>query len=121
MEIRFLEDAELELAEAVAWYAENDPALGTELRVEIEATVDRIIESPLSFPTVFRSNVRRILTDRFPYSIFFRVIDEKTIVIISVFHNRRNPIIWQGRIVRASISKIARNLSIWYPQNLPYY
>jgi plasmid stabilization system protein ParE len=95
--IEFLDAAEFEAAEAVEWY-ENEASLGSDLREQIEISIDRIAENPIAFPVIYRSNVRRVLTHRFPYSIIYREEDDDTVLIIAVFHHSRNPIIWKGRI-----------------------
>ena len=95
--IEFHEAAELEAAETIEWYEENEQGLGISLRMAIEHSIDRIVQFPFSFPVIYRSDIRRALTGRFPYSVIYRV-EENTISIVSVFHSSRNPIIWKGRI-----------------------
>jgi toxin ParE1/3/4 len=41
-------------------------------------------------------DVRRARCRRFPYALFFRVIDE-TVHVIACFHSRRDPRQWQRR------------------------
>ena len=97
LRIEFHEAAESELAEALGWYEENERGLGTRFRTEIEKSIDRISQFPRSFPVIHGSTIRRALAIRFPYSIIYR-IEEDFVLIISVFHSSRNPIIWKGRI-----------------------
>jgi len=40
--------------------------------------------------------VRRKLTRRFPYGIFF-VIENDKIIVIAIMHTKRNPDDWNGR------------------------
>ena len=94
--VKFHEAAELEAAEAVAWF-ENEAGLGKALREEIEAAIEKVINRPLAYPVVYRSNVRRALTHRFPYSLIFTV-EEQLVFIIAVFHSSRDPMVWKGRI-----------------------
>ena len=49
-----------------------------------------------SFPVVYQ-DVRRALTKRFPYGIYF-VLDDSRIIVIAIFHAKRNPKTWQRRI-----------------------
>ena len=58
--------------EAAAWYEERAPGLGDELIDEILAAADRARQNPELFRTVHRhGKIRRVLTNRFPYRIFF--------------------------------------------------
>ncbi len=90
-------EAEAELADAIAFYEERDAGLGSRFREAAEAAIDALQKLPSAYPVVAGSDVRRVLTDRFPYVIVFRVESDK-IVVISVFHTSRNPIVWRGRI-----------------------
>lgn len=94
--VKFHEAAALEAAQAIAWF-EIEAGLGRPLREEIEAAVERIRKNPLTYSVVYRSNIRRALTRRFPYSLIFSVEDQY-VFIIAVFHSSRDPMIWEGRV-----------------------
>jgi plasmid stabilization system protein ParE len=69
---------------------------GVIVRPDAESEMAEAIErTPFQFPLVYK-NVRRALTRRFPYQIFF-VAEEERVVVLAVFHARRDPKIWQGR------------------------
>ncbi len=59
--------------------------------------MDRNNKQPLAYPVVHQYDVRRALTQKFPYSIIFTV-EEQSIFVIAVFHSSRDPMIWKGRI-----------------------
>jgi toxin ParE1/3/4 len=64
--------AEADVAEAAQWYNERKLGLGEKFLREVDQAVVRILENPLAFPVIFRRHeVRRVLTKRFPYRIFF--------------------------------------------------
>ncbi|MHB8143834.1 MAG: hypothetical protein ACYDGX_09285 [Thermoleophilia bacterium] len=54
-----------------------------------------ITEHPNRFPIIHRET-RRALLHRFPYALFYRVIDEE-IIIVACMHGKRNPAHWQIR------------------------
>ncbi|HEX4122840.1 MAG TPA: type II toxin-antitoxin system RelE/ParE family toxin [Verrucomicrobiae bacterium] len=82
--------AEKEYDAAVARYENERKGLGTEFRAVIEQHFQRIAENPGLFPKV-RGEVRRaVVLRRFPFVIHF-VVEPKRIVILSVFHTRRDP------------------------------
>ena len=87
--------AERELAEAVAWYNTRDMGLGSDFLLAVDATMDDILDQPARFPEV-RSGRRRALVGRFPYALYFTVLDDD-IVILAVFHGKRHPRRWQSR------------------------
>ncbi len=87
--------AEAELADAYAWYEDRVSGLGADFLNAVEAALFSIKRNPESNPAVFKS-IRRGLTRRFPYAIFY--IEEPTrIVVLAVFHVRRNPATWKNR------------------------
>lgn len=89
MQIRFLPEADAELAEARVWYALQRAGLDIALIKRIDETLSRITDSPNAFPIVHRQ-LRRAIVKQFPIAIFFEVTADE-IVIFAVFHSRRNP------------------------------
>lgn len=89
-------DAEAEIAEAFDWYEDRVAGLGSEFLLCVEAVFNAILRSPQQYSHVHKI-VRRALTRRFPYEVFF-VEDEERVVVLSVFHAKRNPKRWQERI-----------------------
>ena len=51
---------------------------------------------PLLFP-ILENNVRRALSPRFPYGVYF-VVGEELISVLAVLHLHRHPDTWKGRI-----------------------
>ena len=88
-------EAEAELGEAFEWYESRVQGLGSEFLLAIDATLSGILRNPLQHPLVHKT-VRRALLRRFPYEIFF-VLGNHHIVILSVFHAKRNPKRWTDR------------------------
>lgn len=79
-----------DLNQAVAYYEAERPGLGAELREEIYRSIDRIRQSPESFPVV-RNELRRCIAHRFPFSILFRLVGEETARVLVIMHHRRKP------------------------------
>ncbi len=81
--------AQLELDESVSWYENKRGGLGGEFRIEIEKHLERIANQPQQFRQI-RGQVRRVVLQRFPYSIYFLPEDDR-IIVLAVFHARRAP------------------------------
>ena len=96
MRVRFLDAAQRELDDAVAWYNQREAGLGWEFLDELDRSV-RIIKSfPLAWPEI-DPGIRRCLLARFPYGIIYG-IDEDLIVVVAVAHLRRRPRYWADRL-----------------------
>lgn len=89
-------EAEDEMAGAFDWYEERVPGLGYDFLLCVDAVFNAIVRNPTQYPRIHRV-VRRALTRRFPYEVFF-VEDDDRVVVLSVFHAKRNPKRWQERI-----------------------
>jgi toxin ParE1/3/4 len=89
-------EAEAEMNDAFDWYEARVPGLGSEFLLCVDAVFNSILRNPMQSPCVHR-NARRAVTRRFPYEILFVEEDER-VVVLSVFHARRNPSRWQERI-----------------------
>lgn len=90
--------AQSEFDEAADWYEQQRRGLGRDFVKQVQAVFNRMRRVPKQFPVVIE-NVRQALVERFPYSVFF-VVEPKRIVVLAVFHHRRDPAIWQRRVVR---------------------
>lgn len=88
-------EAEEEMAEAYNWYEERMHGLGSEFLLNVDATMNSILRNHQQYPVVYK-NLRCALTRRFPYQILF-VTEDTLIVVVAVFHARRDPKHWQER------------------------
>ena len=89
MQIRFLPEAEAELAEARLWYALQREGLDVSLTQRIDETLQRISDAPGRFPVVYRQ-LRRAIVKQFPFAVFYEATDNE-ILVFAVFHSRRDP------------------------------
>jgi toxin ParE1/3/4 len=93
---RFRPEAEADLADAYRWYEDKRVGLGDEFL----DTVDRVIAQVLAHPecgTPIHRTARRVLLDRFPYGVYYRVATD-AIVIVACFHASRDPQHWRERL-----------------------
>ena len=94
-QVLFRPTAERELLEAERWFEERQPELGRRFRDAVDATIEQIREFPLAFPAV-HGNKRRALVLRFPYALYFALIND-SIVVAGVVHGHRDPAVWRSR------------------------
>lgn len=95
--VKLLDEAELEGAEGIDWYERREPRLGIAFRESVETSISSIQNRPLTYPVVHGFAVRAAQVQRFPYTIFFTIQADR-ILVYSIFHNSRNPMIWRSRI-----------------------
>ena len=89
LRLRARRRAELDLAEAYAWYEARSEGLGEAFLRAASACFARISSSPESFPEV-ENRVRRARLRRFPYGVYYVVRDD-AIDVLAVYHSRRRP------------------------------
>jgi plasmid stabilization system protein ParE len=87
--------ARQEMDESIAWYETQRAGLGLEFAAEIEKCLNTIVTNPQQFRQV-RGEIRRAVLLRFPFTIHF-VIESDRIVVLAVFHVKRNPQRLEGR------------------------
>ena len=96
--LKIRQAAEADVAEAAQWYNQRQPGLGEKFIREVDRTIARVLENPLAFPVILRRHeVRRLLTKRFPYRIFFSLKGE-VVVVHAVLHGRRDDRHWKDRL-----------------------
>jgi toxin ParE1/3/4 len=81
--------AEDDLSRAYQWYERQRPGLGGEFLNNVDKCFRRIVENPAAFQMV-RKAARRALLARFPYCVYFIVV-EWDVVILACLHGRRSP------------------------------
>lgn len=90
-------EAEADLTDAALWYDSRELGLGLELISEVQSAIARALKSPESFTLVRRNpTIRRVLTRRFPYRIFF-IVRPDAIVVFAVLHAARHDRVWKHR------------------------
>lgn len=93
--IDFRPEAESDLRDARDWYDSRLPGLGREFLDRVDDAVERMSQFPESAPVV-HEDIRSLLLERFPHAIFY-VIESDRIVVLAVFHPRRDPDTWKDR------------------------
>ena len=90
-------EAEADLTDAAAWYDSREPGLGLGLLSEVRSAITRALKHPESFTRVRRNpTVRRILTRRFPYRVFF-IVRPDAIVVFAMLHAAQHDRVWKQR------------------------
>lgn len=90
MRIEYHPALEAELLEVRNHYNDRSSGLGDDFVNEFERQVLRIASMPERWMVVHR-DIRRALMKRFPYVILFRVLEDSTLRITVVKHEKRHP------------------------------
>src|SRR5262245_53144607 len=91
-------EAEVDITNAAIWYHNQKMGLGNELLAEVESAIASAAANPFQYPCLRRKpEVRRVLTKRFPYRVFFIRRDE-VIVVFRVLHSARRDHEWKSNI-----------------------
>ena len=80
--------AQVDLRDACDWYDRQREGLGNEFLLAVADAMLTLEESPARNPIYYR-DFRRVLTDRFPYKIFYRT-EEQTVIVYRVLHGARD-------------------------------
>jgi len=83
-----------DIGKARAWYETERPGRGGRFQLAVESLVHVIGEHPEAFPVV-RGKVRRALVSRFPYALYYQLVDDETLEVIACLHTRRHPRTWE--------------------------
>ena len=89
MKLSYTERAKFDVDLAFSWYERQQRGLGFEFLSCIETGTQSILDYPEMY-RIYYSNFRRCIIKRFPFSIFY-TIEQKSIVIHSIFNNSQNP------------------------------
>ena len=95
LEVVFRTAARAEFDGAALWYEDRQPGLGAQFVSEIDRAVDLASKHPDRYP-IKHKEIRCVRARRFPCSIFY-IVEAGQIVVLAVFHARRDPAIWKVR------------------------
>jgi plasmid stabilization system protein ParE len=88
--IAILGEAEGDLDDAFIWYELHKSGLGIAFILEVEKAFVHISQYPYASEQQYK-NTFRFVMKRFPYSIYYRVVDSSSeIQVIGVLHHKRN-------------------------------
>lgn len=91
-------EAEVDITEAAIWYERQQAGLGHDFLAEVESAIASAAENPFRYPCLRRMpEVRRVLTRRFPYRVFF-IRRADAIVVFRVLHGARHDREWTSNL-----------------------
>ena len=88
--------ARQEYRDAADWYEAHSPGRGKAFRAAVRYQLDRITAYPRIHAKVYR-DVRKAVVRGYPYNVFY-VEEPGRVVVVSVFHTSRDPLVWQSRV-----------------------
>ena len=91
----FRPTAAADVEEAYRWYEGQRAGLGEEFLAAVSIVIESLESCPERFPVVYRQT-HRVNLRRFPYGLFYRIIDDQVIIVVCM-HGRRHPRRWQSR------------------------
>ena len=87
--------AQAEIVEAFEWYLARSKDAPGDFLTEVDGALSRIAEAPERCPVV-RGRLRRVLLQRFPYAVYYKVYPS-VISVVGVIHGHRHPDTWLRR------------------------
>ncbi len=95
MTVDFHPAALLEVEEAQAWYEERSLFAASAFLRALGVAVRSIQEAPERYP-VSHAGTRRVVLDRFPFTLYYRH-QPHLITVVAVAHQKRRPGYWAAR------------------------
>lgn len=81
--------AELDVAQALLWYEQQQAGLAAKFYEELGAALDRLAETPMIYPVVYR-DIRRTVLHRFPFLVWYRV-EGSVVTVLACTHGKAKP------------------------------
>lgn len=96
MNLRFSLVAEAEIQAAADYYESQEAGLGVRFVEELNRAIKLILQFPNAWSPLSKRS-RRCPLRRFPYHVIYSV-QQDTVMIVTVVHQRRDPEKWQTLI-----------------------
>ena len=95
MRVEFHPAARAESEDAQTWYEERSLIAAASFLRELSDAIRRAVDSPDRCPKSV-AGTRRIMLDRFPFNVFYR-IQSDILLVVAVAHQKRRPGYWKTR------------------------
>ena len=89
-------EARQEYDSAFDYYESRRAGLGTAFAGRVRDVLTRIGNSP-KMHGIVSGDIRKAVVSKFPYCVYYRERADR-VEVIAVFHTRRDPADWQGRV-----------------------
>lgn len=96
MRYDFHPEARVEYLEPVAYYESRQAGLAARFTIDVERTIQRIVEAPARWRKI-EGDIRRCLAHTFPYGVLYSV-EGGHVLILAVMHHSRTPDYWRNRL-----------------------
>lgn len=96
MNLNFLQTADDEFAEAIAYYNLQSEGLGLEFAAEVKRALGRVLQYPTAW-TPLSARTRRCRLNRFPYALLYQIRTDG-ILVVAVQNLHRHPDSWKSRL-----------------------
>jgi plasmid stabilization system protein ParE len=93
--VEFRPAAVADIEEAAVWYERQQSGLGEGFLAAVSDALVLITANPQLGPAIHRET-HRVLLRRFPYGLYYRVLDGR-ILVVACMHARRDPQRWRSR------------------------
>ncbi len=89
----FHPSVEEDVADAYRWYETRRAGLGETFLAAIDRAHARLHTTLESSPVIYSDCVRRILIFRFPYGIYYRILDQR-VEVVAIQHTVLSSAVW---------------------------
>jgi hypothetical protein len=87
--VQLTREAQFEFEQARLWYEGRQPGLGLRFAADVDASIERIRESPTMYARV-KKEYRQVLLQRFPFALYYEYVGGQA-TIYTVFHCSQDP------------------------------
>ena len=95
--VEFRVEAQKDILEAIIWYEKNREGLGDEFLIAVENEKHFIEQNPYYYEEKYKG-IRRAITKRFPYILYYKIESETKVLVYAVLHMKRSPRTWKKRV-----------------------
>lgn len=88
--------AKREYIDAIDWYDQREPGLGSRFSLAVDAVLDELSHATNRWPEI-EKGVRQAPVPDWPFTVIYQVT-RLSIGVVAIFHTSRNPQDWMQRI-----------------------
>ncbi len=88
--LQFVWQVDNDIADILQWYENQQIGLADRFLTNYFLAIDTLASNPLAYQ-IKQNNIRSVQVKQFPYLVYYQIY-EQTVLIIAVFHGKKDPV-----------------------------
>ncbi len=95
--VNFLSEVYEDIEEITNWYENKQKGMSIRFQSDFDVIAQKLSDYPDAFRKVYK-DYRVLNLSIFPYKVFYKILEDKSVLVAAIVHQKRNPKLWKKRL-----------------------